>query len=403
MGPEAAPAIASGWLVACGDDSGLRGRDGDLLEIAQAQRSSAALLETPAVQRLLRQRAAGVVVWKSSAVVERTVSELGVRLANSPAALARRLENKAHFSRAASQAGLPVPEFVAGPAGPELAAAARPLGLPAVFQLAHGFSGASTHRVDSEEALLRINLGYRGRPCRISRLVEGQAVTVSGVSHPEYLEMGNPCLQLTGIDILTPHRMGSCGNDFSRPVPHRAEVEVAALAVGRWVREQGHRGVFGVDLVVEPDGHCWCIEVNPRLVASVPLWSLSARDTGGPSLLDLHLSCFGLSAARRGPISCHWSQLILYLRRELTPAAPPATGTGEIDSEGRFTPTGELSLDGPPPGKVGLVVRRTSHVGGEAARVILEGPLLDSEGALLAPLRTLATRLRSQIEAPDPD
>jgi predicted ATP-grasp superfamily ATP-dependent carboligase len=400
VGPEAVAAVASGWLVVCADSCGLRSSAGTILELAGEQRSSHALLAAPAARRLVRERAAGVVVWKSSLTVERLAGELGVTLANSPAALARRLENKAYFSQAAAAAGLPVPEFVTGTAGPELAEAAGRLGMPVVFQLAHGFSGAGTHRVDTGSALMELCLRHRGHPCRISRLVSGTPVTVTGVAHPDFLEMGPACLQLTGIPSLTPHPMGSCGNDFEAPVPHRPEVEATALRVGSWVRAQGHRGVFGVDLVVGPDGTCWCIEVNPRLVASVPLWSLSARDTGAASLLDLHLSCFGLSSRSRGPLTCHWSQLILYQGERPFAAPQSATASGLIDPQGRFRRTGDLFLDGPLLGQVGLVMRRASRPGKEAARVILKGPLVDSDGALLPPLRALVAGLRAEMEAP---
>ncbi len=399
VGPEAVAAVASRWLVVCADSCGLAAPPGTILELAGEERSSHALLAAAASRRLVQERTAGVVVWKSSVLVERLARQLGVTLANSPAALARRLENKAHFSQAAAAAGLPVPDFVAGRAGRELAEAAGRLGMPVVFQLAHGFSGASTHRADTPAALLELSLRHLGQPCRVSRLVSGTPVTVSGVAHPDFLEMGPPCLQLTGIPSLTPHPMGSCGNDFAAAVPHRQEVEATALRVGRWVRDQGHLGVFGVDLVVEPDGACWCIEVNPRLVASVPLLSLSGRDTGAASMLDLHLSCFGLSNRSRGPISCHWSQLILYQGERPAAAPRSATGAGVIDHQGHFRRTGELSLDGPQPGEVGLVVRRSSRPGKEAARVILEGPLVDSDGALLPRLRTLVAGLRAEMEA----
>ena len=401
VGPEAVAAMASHWLVVCADSCRLTAPTGTILELPGEERSSQRLLAAEQARSLIRERASGVVVWKSSVMVERLAQELGVPLANSPAALARRLENKAHFSRAAADAGLPVPDFVAGRAGRELAEAAGRLGLPLVFQLAHGFSGASTHRVETPADLMEINLRHLGHPCRISRLVSGTPVTVSGVAHHDFLEMGPACLQLTGIPTLTPHPMGSCGNDFGSLVPHRSAVEETAHRLGCWVRDQGHRGVFGVDLVVEPDGTCWCIEVNPCLVASVPLWSLSARDTGQASLLDLHLSCFGLARGGPGALTCHWSQLILYRRAPPSPAPLPATGCGVIDSAGGFQRTGDLSLDGPPPGQVGLVVRPSAGPGQEVARVIMEGPLVDPEGELLPPLRALATSLRAQLEMTD--
>ncbi len=398
VGPEALPALATDWSVICADSCQLTAEPERILVLSDRERSSPSLLSSDQARHRLRSQAAAVVVWKSSVKVERLAAELGVELANSQAALARRLENKAHFSRAASQAGLPIPDFQAGAAGPKLADAAGRLGLPVVFQLAHGFSGARTHRAATTAELAELNARFEGQPCRISQLVEGTPVTVTGIAHPDFLEMGPACLQLTGIPTLTPHPMGSCGNDFSSPLPHRQLVEATARRVGEWVRGQGHRGVFGVDLIVAPDGACWCIEVNSRLVASVPLFSLSARDRGSSSLLDLHLGCFGLSTAGPGRISCHWSQLILYRRDGPLLEDRPPTGRGTIDAEGNFRRAGDLPLQGPRPGEVGLVVRATAQPGGELARVILEGPLVDATGALLPHLRSLATGLRARME-----
>ncbi len=56
--------------------------------------------------------------------MERGASRLGVVVANAPALVSRRIENKSHFSRVAAAAGLPLPPFVAGVAGAELLQAA---------------------------------------------------------------------------------------------------------------------------------------------------------------------------------------------------------------------------------------------------------------------------------------
>ena len=274
------------------------------------------------------------------------------------------------------------------------------LGLPLVFQLAHGFSGAQTYPVGSADELAALLQRFQGRACRIAEMVEGTPVTVTGVAFPEVVVVGQASLQLTGIPHLTPHPMGSCGNDFFSPVPHRVVVEQIAAAVGEWLRQQGHRGVFGVDLVVAEDGRCWCIEVNPRLVASVPLWTLSARDRGLPSLLDQHLSCFGIGNPRPSPLSCHWSQLILYQQGESSRTGALASGRGGLDDRGAFAPTGRLELDGPAAGELAQVIRGGSSRGHELARLILQGPLTEPDGRLLPRLEEWAQATRAALEPP---
>lgn len=206
-------------------------------------------------------------------------------------------------------------------------------------------------------------------------------------------------MQLTGIRSLTPHPLGSCGNDFAAKIPHPELVEATAGRVGEWLQRQGHRGIFGVDLVISDEGDCWCIEVNPRLVASVPLWSLSARDLGHSSLLQRHLACFGLADWDSSPLECHWSQLILYRKVAGDSPARRATSRGEVASDGTYHTVGPLSLDGPGAGQVGLVVKGSTEPGSELARLVTKGPILDQEGELLPPLGTLAERLRAELES----
>ena len=394
VGPDPVPALGSQLAVLAASDGGLDAPSGRLSVVPGGARSGRSILELAEVGRRLREQASAVVLWTGSAAAGRRLRELGVPGANSAPELARRLENKAHFSAAAEAAGLPVPPSVSGVAGPELAAAAAPLGR-AVFQLARGYSGAATYPVGEQAELERLCQRFRGHPCRVAGWVEGTPVTVTGVALEERVVMGPPCLQLTGIPELTPHPLGSCGNDFGAPVPSPEAVDQVARRAGEWLQALGHRGIFGVDLVVDPGGRPWCIEVNPRLVASVPLWSLSS--TGRASLLGLHLAAFGLAEDRGGDLRCHWSQLILYQLGEREPKGPPASYEGTL-AGGEFSPLRRLTLDGPAAGKVGLVRRQPSGPGRELARLILEGPLTGPGGQLLPHLREASLRLRRQLE-----
>jgi predicted ATP-grasp superfamily ATP-dependent carboligase len=402
VGPDPLPAVASGLPVICADDCGVRaGQTSELGRFSvRGAISSAALMELPAVQDRIRSMATAVTVWKSSAAVERSASRLGVAVANAAALVSRRIENKSHFSREAEAAGLPLPPFVAGVAGAELLQAAAKLRGPFVFQLAHGFSGEHTYPAASTEQLDELMRRFAGRACRVAERVDGTPVTVTGVIAEDRLLVGQACIQLTGLPSLTPHPLGSCGNDYSRPAPEADAVRQLALRTAEWLRRQGHLGIFGLDLVVGPDGEIWCIEVNPRLVASVPLFDLSARDRGEPGILDLHLASFGLGTPADTALECHWSQVILYQRSERLPRPGVATASGSLSATGRFTPEGELHLEGPGSGQAGLLVQGQSHPGRELARIWFEGPCCAPDGTLLPRLESYARELRSQLEAP---
>lgn len=405
VGPDPLPAVGSGLSVICADGCGLSaaGRT-DWKQFALRQpHSTAALLALPMVQERLRSRADAVTVWKSSALIEALTAQLGLRLASSPALIARRIENKAYFSSHAAGAGLPIPPTRVGVAGPELLRATADLDGPFVFQLAHGFSGQNTYPARSDQELEELVRRFAGRACRISQFLSGTPVTVTGVVSPDRAVVGTACVQLTGVPALTPHPMGSCGNDYGRGVPQAESVRQLGLKAAEWLRRLGHRGVFGLDLVVGPDGSVSCIEINPRLVASVPLFSLSGRNRGQPGVLSLHLGAFGLGPEEAVEMECDWSQLILYQVGERLARSDVATARGHFVGAGNFRPEAPMGLDGPSPGEVGLMVQGHSRPGQELARILFEGPCCGADGALLPQLAVCVADLRSRLEGPPQD
>ncbi len=398
VAPDPVAALGSQLSVLAASDAGLAADPGRITVVPGGGRAGRSLLDIPEVGRRLQREASAVVLWTGSAAARRRLAELGVPSANSDPQIARRLENKAHFQDAARARGIPVPRSVSGVAGPALLAAASHCGR-AVFQLARGYSGAATFPVQDASELAALVTRFEGHPCRVAEFIEGTPVTVTGVALEERVALGPPCLQLTGLAELTPHPLGSCGNDFSSPVPGAEAVAEVAQRTGEWLRELGHRGIFGVDLVVDPKGRPWCIEVNPRLVASLPLWSLSAP--AGSSLLDLHLAAFGLAEDTGASLDCHWSQLILYQQGRAGSAEAPVSEEGAWGSAGGFVPDRRLTLAGPGLGRVGLIRRSPAGPGKELARLILEGPLIGAGGGLLPHLRAAVLALRAELE-PEP-
>ncbi|HUY57470.1 MAG TPA: ATP-grasp domain-containing protein [Candidatus Micrarchaeaceae archaeon] len=400
LGPDPLPALGSHLPVICTDGCGLsRTSEPGWEDFPKpGAASTAALLRGAAVQARLHSGVEDMVVWKSSAEVEQIAEKLGVTVANSPALISRRIENKTYFSRAAESAGLPIPPTRVGVAGPELQLAVRELRGPFVFQLARGYSGEQTYLAESGKELEELIQRFNGRSCRVAEMVPGTPVTLTGVVSPERLVIGPACLQLTGLPTLTPHPLGSCGNDYGRPVPEPEGVHEVGLRMAEWLRRQGHLGIFGLDLVVGANGMVVCIEVNPRLVASVPLFSLSARDLDSPSILDLHLASFGIGEQAAQQLDCHWSQLILYQLRDRLPDPELQSSRGSLTATGEFTQIGDLELMGPPAHELGLLVQAQSRSGKELARVFLEGACCSPDGLLLPQLQHLVGQLRALLE-----
>ncbi len=403
VGADPIPALGSGLLAVCADACGIvdepRGR---VTEVpAPARAGALALLEQAAVREWLTRSAGAVVVWKPSVRIAELVRATGRPLANARAQVARRLENKAHFARTAPGAWLPLAPTVVGPAGPQLLEAALGLKGPWVVQLASGYSGRTTRLAETPKALAAALHADEGRSCRVATFVAGDPVTVTGVIGDARIALGVACRQLTGIDVLTPHPLGSCGNDFGRPLAAEAAVRSVAARAAAWLQREGHRGLFGVDLVVAADDTVFCIEVNPRLVASVPLWNLAARDAGRPSILAEHVSVFDPAATGTLPerLTCGWSQLILHNLGSVARTVDLASGVGTVGPDGGFQHQGPLPLDGPRPGEGALVVHRRAAPQQEVARLILEGELADGRGRLLPGPAALVADVRRRLEA----
>ncbi|HUY97935.1 MAG TPA: ATP-grasp domain-containing protein [Verrucomicrobiae bacterium] len=403
VGTDPVPALGSQLAVLCADACGIVGDPPGRVDQAGPPLaiSALALLEREDVRRRLAASASQLVVWKPSMRIAECARQVGVPLANAGAAIARRLENKVHFTRTAPGAWLPIPPAVTGVAAPALTEQALRLRGPWVVQLASGYSGRHTRRADTEQDLTALLATYAGRSCRVSSWIRGDPVTVTGVVGDGAVALGVPCRQLTGLAECTPYPLGSCGNDFGAPIRGEAAVLSVAARAAAWLQREGHRGIFGADLVVAADDTVFCIEVNPRLVASVPLWNLSARDRGEPSLLARHLGVFvgAGDPALPSRLECHWSQLILHNLGTQTVRPGLASGTGRLSAAGGWERAAPLAIDGPRPGEVGLIVRGRARPGHELARVVLEGPCLDPAGALLPHAAQLVRDLRDQLGA----
>jgi hypothetical protein len=139
---------------------------------------------------------------------------------------------------------------------------------------------------------------------RAAAFVEGLAVTVNGCVSTRGCAIGAPMVQLTGEPELTPHALGSCGNDWTAAAElGLASGDLPGLArrVGVALAEEGYRGIFGVDAVIRPSGEAVLIEANPRLVASIAMHTQLELDAGVEPLLARHLAAF-LDPASEPPI-----------------------------------------------------------------------------------------------------
>ncbi|MEV6986460.1 ATP-grasp domain-containing protein [Sphaerisporangium sp. NPDC051017] len=155
---------------------------------------------------------------------------------------------------------------------------------------------------------------------------------MSGVSH-----------QMVGYGPLTDVWGAHCGNqlvdgsDLTEGVA--AACERVTRALGRVLREIGFLGLFGLDLLVTPDGRVVVLEINPRFQRVTSLLNAAERAAGLLPMPGVHVLAFVLDAlpkAAPGAPAPGYSQVVGYAHEDGTVAMdlwPGTLGMGTAEME----------------------------------------------------------------------
>ncbi len=102
-------------------------------------------------------------------------------------------------------------------------------------------------------------------------------------------------VQLIGIPEATNRAFGYCGNDFARvaelSTPVLTELERITRITGRWLAENGYRGAFGVDVLVQ-GSRVFLTEVNPRFQGSSLVSAVLDAELDRPDVFLEHAATF---------------------------------------------------------------------------------------------------------------
>jgi hypothetical protein len=309
--------VLTNFAAVCADDSSivdlLTGEDIPVFCLARQlgqsplsgtarSRNSNEILAQPEVQQFIhRLDPAAVVVFKNSAGIQQICQEQGWRLLASEALIARKYENKLFFPQVLEELGLAHPPLLVSPVKAlTLEGIRQALGLPAVLQYAKGFSGRETYFIRTEAELAAAKAGNENRNAKCTAYIPGLTITVNACVTPFGILTSDPFVQITGVPELTPYRLGSCGQDWAfQPVSDSMveRIREAAERIGGYLGARGYRGIFGLDFVVdESEADLYVIETNPRLVASIPVFTDLQLAAGELPLLLWHLQAFGWQA-----------------------------------------------------------------------------------------------------------
>lgn len=263
-------------------------------------RNSGTILAHPQAEEYISKNSRGkkpnILFFKPSRKIETVALTKDYRLLGNACELNNLFEDKISFYEQCLSWGLPVPsgevnslescfyEDLSRKYGPKL-----------VFQFGHGWAGKTTFFIESEEELQRLQKKFPARDVRITRFIEGKTYLNNACVTKEEILVSPPAIQITAPEGFTANPGGTCGRQWPAGLSLRLAKAIgdSTCLVGQKMREQGYKGYFGLDFLVEEGTEqVFLSECNARLTASVPLYTKMEIRNGQKPLLLYHIEEF---------------------------------------------------------------------------------------------------------------
>ena len=115
-------------------------------------------------------------------------------------------------------------------------------------------------------------------------------------------------MQLCGIESLgANHEFAYCGNDFgaTRDLDHDCLITLlqGVRKVGNQLGRMKYRGLFGLDVILSPNGEWTFLEINPRWQGSTMALERLEANAGNPSTVARHLAAIGVLPPPHTPVA----------------------------------------------------------------------------------------------------
>jgi biotin carboxylase len=271
-------------------------------EFASGEEINNWLLRNPEVRAFMRRGTAGGVRPKVAMVffdaeTEAICAELGYDLILPSAQLREHLDSKIVTTRLGNEAGTPsVPNVLTKARSYKgLVAAAKKAGLgdELVVQTPYGDSGKTTFFISSDADWRKHSDDLVGQDVKVMRRINNRAVAVEAVLTRCGTVVGPFMTELTGHAELTPYRGGWCGNEMHPDVltpQRRAKATELVRRLGDRLSQEGYRGFFEVDVLVDVDTEeVYLGELNPRISGASAITNVTAGAYADVPLFLFHL------------------------------------------------------------------------------------------------------------------
>ena len=227
---------------------------------------------------------------------ETLCSDMGLDIWFPSAKLRKKLDNKIETVRIGNRAGVPsVPNVLARvETYAQLKEVAAVLGDDLVVQTAFGDSGKTTFFISSEQDWEKYRSEIIAEPeVKIMKRVNCRGSAIEACTTKRGTIVGPLMTELVGFSELTPYKGGWCGNEifaeaFNQTIRDRARDYTRAF--GEALREEGYRGYFELDFLIDLDNdELYLGELNPRVTGASSMTNHAAFAHADAPLFLFHL------------------------------------------------------------------------------------------------------------------
>lgn len=262
-------------------------------------RSSQRLLQNKDVIQYIKQNTPEdstpyIMLFKPSPRIEKLATQLGYRVLNPESRLNRLFENKISQYNILSKIGLNFPKTLIGKLdGFDYPTITKQLSSQLVIQFNRGHTGDSTYFISTEAEFNNLKQTFPFRLCRIAQKIDGEAWTINCCTTKFGTIAHGLSYQITGVEDLTTQKGGTVGNDWSRSIALteqvREKIKEVCVKTGDEMYKAGFKGMFGIDLIIDPHHAVYIIEVNARQPASTSTHAKLMRELALPPLQAFHI------------------------------------------------------------------------------------------------------------------
>ncbi|MBX5020829.1 biotin carboxylase [Rhizobium lentis] len=289
---------------------------------------------------------------------EEICKEHGIEIWHPKAKLRQRCDDKMETVRIGNKAGVPSVPNTLSPARTyeELLSSARNAGLGTdlVVQTAYGDSGKTTFFIANEDDYNRHAAKISAEDeVKIMKRINCRSATIEACTTASSTLVAPLMTEIIGKPELTPYKGGWAGNEI---FANAFSEEICAKARGMTIRfgdqlfQEGYRGYFNLDLLIDENNEVYLGELNPRISGASSLTNQAAFAYADAPLFLFHLMEFSgieydidvkelIDRWAREEFTDSWSQLILKWTEDLVGTVTDAPATGIYS----MAPDGSLS------------------------------------------------------------